>query len=232
MAAEEPTTELPATPGRFPLAWAILRVLVAFGVLSAFYVGAKEPFAAYFRAVFEFVFVLLTSFDIEFLSPSELEALTGQPHASKATDTAMMVFRGEGDGRLPKFGYLCDSRFVALVPLTIYLALSAGPRMPWARRWRATLVGVAFVHLYVFLRLCVYLLGQWTDNAAQHGFLDSPGFLASDTWAWTLDKLDKLQSDPAIYVTVPVLIWGLVSFRRLDWETLLARRPRGGAVSG
>jgi len=208
---EEATRGLAA---RWPLALAILRVLVAFGLLSVLYVLAKGPFQYYFRTAFEFLFVAASSWDVEFVPNVEPR------FHPEVNDTLMKVMETEGG-----FGYICDSRFVALVPLTIYLALSAGPRMAWSRRWRATLVGLGLIHLYVFLRLSVYLLEQWTAHARDYPAHEHPAFLASGWWNEVIVNLSKLQADPAVYVTVPVLIWGLVSFRRLDWDTLLGRRP-------
>jgi len=110
------------------------------------------------------------------------------------------------------------------------LALTAWTPVPWRRRWGAALLGLAALvviqHFTVWLSLMRPLMdhpaSRLNFSPAEQGFVRS-------VWAVVV-----LAARPATWMSIPVLLWILLTFRRGDFQKMLTpiAKPEGGRTAG
>lgn len=105
---------------------------------------------------------------------------------------------------------------VFLVALIVATPISVRRKL-WALLW-----GVILIHCFVFLRLAGYIFEQFSE--------DSLGlFSISPSWKSTFYTLyQQFIANVNFGFVVAVFIWILVTFRRRDWERIIATQGRGG----
>jgi hypothetical protein len=119
---------------------------------------------------------------------------------------------------------LRSSRFTGYGLASLLAALVIATPLPWRRRLRALAWGLLFVHLFMALALGLLVLDMFSNgDALAVVHLPAPVKLLLDLATFHLSLFKT-----APYV-VCFLIWGLATFRRGDWETLLADPGQGSA---
>ncbi len=109
---------------------------------------------------------------------------------------------------------LVSSRDPAYFQTAFLVSLILATPLPWRRRLMSLLAGTALVHLAIFFKVLLTVL---------HGFsLDRVALLSPDPpWDTVLSALNRVAvADIVSLLTIPVMIWILVSFRQADWEQL------------
>ncbi len=107
---------------------------------------------------------------------------------------------------------ISSSRDPAYFQTAFLVSLILATPLPWRRRLGSLLAGLALVHLAIFLKVLLTVL---------HGFSqDRVALLSPDApWDTILSALTRVAvADIVSLLTIPVLIWILVSFRQADWE--------------
>ena len=111
------------------------------------------------------------------------------------------------------------------IPVATLVSLVLATRIPWSRRLRALVWGLAWTHVFVLLRVFVLVL---------FGFSGPPGlplFSVGPFGHKVLEvALEVISVAPVTSFVVPVLIWLLVTFRREDWVGTPRPRRRAAAV--
>ncbi len=179
--------------GRFAI-----RLVLVYGLLIVPWPGLKEGYGTLFRSCGDSLFGSFGSQGVvSFRAP---------PTKHAAWDTvAHFRKRGNASGWKLEFsawswGYLPTAAVVALVFAT---------PAPWKRRWRAMLLALGLVQVFVVLRVAVMLFYsfQWESL-----------FVMSPFWGKFLEWIcAAFSTSPVTSFFVPVVIWLLVAFRRADW---------------
>lgn len=108
-----------------------------------------------------------------------------------------------------------SSRLVGYMPTVSLIALVIASPLPWKRRWRALLLGLLLVHVFVAFRMAIPIQNSFSNPDALQ--VHHPGPFGS----WLLDVAERaFLSAPASAFVVPILLWVLVAFRRQDWELI------------
>ncbi len=109
------------------------------------------------------------------------------------------------------------------LPVATLLALVLATPIPWSRRWKALAWGLVWTHVFVLVRVFVFVL---------YGFSGPPFLQLFSVGPFAHKVLEVALELVAVSVgtscLVPALIWLLVTFRREDWAEATAcqrRRP-------
>jgi len=138
------------------------------------------------------------------LDSVELNGIAGR---SAEFDTALIV-REAG-------GYWSSSLASDLVgwwPTVLFLSACAATGFRRAFGWKGLWAGLLAVQLYVLCRVIVVFLCGLTVHAGERSCqVSHAAFLRSDLWRSAADVLAKLDSSPAVYSVIPILIWAASS---------------------
>lgn len=115
---------------------------------------------------------------------------------------------------------LRNSRYTGYGLASLLAALVLAAPLPWRRRWRALALGMILVHLFVAFSLWLLLL-DYFSNGDQLAVIHLPEPLKFLV-ALAATHLALFTTLPYV---APFVIWGLVTFRRGDWEVLLRYWP-------
>jgi hypothetical protein len=115
---------------------------------------------------------------------------------------------------------LRNSRYTGYGLASLLAALVLATPLPWRRRWRALALGMVLLHLFVAFSLWLLLLDTFS-NGDQLAVIHLPEPLKFLV-ALAATHLALFTTLPYV---APFVIWGLVTFRRGDWEVLLRRPP-------
>jgi len=199
--------------GRFLLGFA-----VAFGALVAPWPGWNAAYGALFRGGAAAVFSdghgrILVRF----------RRAEHPPRAEIDTEIVVADRAQIGrDGRGPANVLGLDTRSVGWIPTALVLALIVATPVGWRRQWRALVLGLAVVHVYILLVVGVYLWNE-TAGAVPVSFLPYWAGLGGG-----LEETLVTQLGPSF--AVPALIWVAVTFRREDWAGFGSRVRTGADV--
>lgn len=190
--------------------FAIFAAVYAFLVLPT--PGMREVCGEYFRRLAMWALV----------SPQGPAEITVEPYSAPggAADTRVVIVNRAliaSNGSGPVRNLDLDLGSLGTRSLALLLALIAGTPIAWKRRAQAALIGLLLLHacLFGFLRYCV-----WAESAEL-------SLVTLGAGAREVASNLKMTLIAQFSVTVPVLVWILVSFRRGDW-TLLFSRSQGG----
>jgi len=178
----------------------LLQFVVIYGLLIFPWPGGRATYGRFFRGVAGAVFAREQGLAIVRFRAAE------KPPRPEIDLEILYAQRGQidGAGHAPARILGLDTRGVGWVPTALLLALMAATPLPWSRRWRALLAGVALVHGYLLAVVACYL---WN----QSGGLVPVSFLPF--WPSLGNFLEETfvgQMGPSF--VVPVLIWLLVVF--------------------
>ncbi len=181
-----------------------LRFMVIFVVLTAPWPGLADAYAPVYRAMGNVLFGRFGSSGIVELRPltvSDPERNTELVLSNWRTEARFVFTSGSSKGYMP-------TAFV--------LALIVATPIPWRRRWRAVLWGLACVTVYAALRMGVFLTFAFAqDNGLAVFTLGPLAKSALDYVVWVV--VDTF----AGWLILPLPIWALLCFRRKDWQALL-----------
>jgi hypothetical protein len=185
------------------------RALVAalvLGVLLAPWPGWRRAHGALFR------WSANAGFAIAGADGVELRANAGA--TAPRFDT--LLVRTEARGR---WSYALDSLATGLLPFAVFVAVFVAAPGPPPRRARLS-AGLALVAAYVVARVGIAYLAALTGHVAE-GVCPDPhaALLARPSWRAAITTLARLDSDPAVYVLVPVLVWAGCSLAALTLPT-------------
>jgi len=111
-----------------------------------------------------------------------------------------------------------SSRLTGWEPTVTLLALILASPIPWTRKRRALLWGLALLTVFVAFRMWVPIRENFSKPDALQ--VHHPGALG--TWALGIASR-ALVSAPASFFVIPLLLWAVVAFRRQDWELVRAK---------
>lgn len=104
-------------------------------------------------------------------------------------------------------------------PMAFLIALILATPISWSRRGRALLWGLVWINLFVALRVWLRVTDAFCDPKML-GLYD-----VSQLWRSVLHGVMLVISRaPATSYFAPLLVWGLVTFRRGDWSAIQAGR--------
>lgn len=193
-------------------------VLVFFGVSMLGATGLPTLYAHAFRSAFPPALrVVYPDIDIRMKSFAET---TDAFSAGQMHDTELVLInqRDTYQGRNLKGEKPLSSGWYGYVSTALFLALALWTPLAWRSRFRALAIGFLLVQAFVFLRLALLVLdalSQPTPLAAFH-----PGETLFRIQSFAYQTISK-ELFPA-YV-VPLLIWGLVTYRESENLTWLAQ---------
>lgn len=105
-----------------------------------------------------------------------------------------------------------SSHLVGYMPIVSLVAFVLASPIPWRRRRRALLLGLALVSLFVALRMALPIWRDFSNADALQVY--HPGAFVR----WSRDVAERaFLSAPASFFVVPIFVWVLVAFRREDW---------------
>jgi hypothetical protein len=113
-----------------------------------------------------------------------------------------------------------NSRLVGYMPMVSLVAFVLASPIPWKRRRRALLIGLALVSAFVAVRMAIPILRDFSNPDALQVF--RPG--ASARRLLEIAERALLRA-PASFFVVPIFLWILVAFRREDWEIVAEPEP-------
>ena len=111
-----------------------------------------------------------------------------------------------------------DTGRVGYVPTVELIALVLATPIPWSRRWRALVLGLVLVSLFVVFRMWLVLLFTYSQDLPMRLYTPGP------FWNKLLAGCNEFFFiSPTCSFLVPALIWAVVSLRREDITRLLAK---------
>lgn len=112
---------------------------------------------------------------------------------------------------------LRDFRYTGYGLISLQAALVLATPLAWRRRLRALAWGLILIHLFVGLALWLLLLDTFSNGDSLAVF-HLPGPLKFIVAL----SATHLSLFPTLPYVVPFMVWGLVTFRRGDWDLLLS----------
>ena len=180
----------------------LIRFALIYVLLLLPWPGFREAYGAYFRAFGGMVFAGQTErFEVTFETP---ERNSPRPQDTRVVivNNALMNYDGSGPVRNLDF----DAHAVGWRPIALLAALVIATPLPWGRRIRALAFGALAMHLYFLLFLLVAIWNESTEIS-----------LVSLTPFWKSAALGlKAMMVSQLSLFLPVLVWGLVTFRAKD----------------
>lgn len=193
------------------ISWFFVLCLVFYGLLIAPWPPLMDGYRAFFRAGGNLVFHRFGS-----AGSVEFKPISSRDHAKDVT----LRLTKHRVGSLERD---ITSVYAGYRPTAFLIALVLATPIPWSRRPWALLWGLILVNAFVTFRIGILLLNDFTN----------PNPLALFTLSHTLKSGLKFLvllffRAPEMHYIVPAFIWLLVTFRRGDLKTLLAKRERPG----
>lgn len=105
-----------------------------------------------------------------------------------------------------------SSRAWSYLPTAAVIALTLAVPPPWPRRWRALVISLVLVHIFIVLRI-------WA--AVLYGFHYGGIIELGKFWGKAAEVLLlSFSGSPVTTYVVPIIIWLLVAVGRSDWEAM------------
>lgn len=184
-----------------------VRFMVLFVLLAAPWPGLPKIYAPVYRYVGNALFARFGSGGAVRLRPS-----TGQ---DPERDTEFVLTNRSNGSEYTFVG----TSLKGYQPMALVMALIAATPIPWSRRWRALLWGLACVTLYAILRMVVFLVFSFSaDNALALYTLSPTSRTVLDYVYWVV--VESL----AGWLILPLPIWAIVCFGQRDWLTSVLDR--------
>lgn len=113
-----------------------------------------------------------------------------------------------------------SSAQVGYRPTVFLIALALATPIPWSRRWKALVLGLLAVQMFIAFRVGLFLV-DLLSNENIMAVYSLPAWIKSILRGVSL----VLFRSPAMHYIGPLFIWLGVTFRRGDFETLMGRAP-------
>lgn len=194
----------------------LLKALIVYAALMAAWPYAATPYRAGFRAVSNTLFSSLSG-----RGGVRFEAYeAGAQHQD--TQLVLQKFRPFVSARTEIASGLLGYR-----PTVFLITLVLATPVPWSRRWRAMLIGLLVVTIFVIFRVWLRILDAFSDGNVL-SIYDLGAF-----WKSVLQGMVTiLVRAPVPSYIVPAFIWLLVTFRRDDLQNLLDPAPTASRSTG
>lgn len=182
----------------WPIVWFFVRFMAIFVVLTLPWPGLPRAYAPLYRAGASAIFAQFGSDGIV-----EVRAAAG---GDPDRDTEFVLRNVRTQSKYVFAG----TTLKGYQPTAYVLALILATPIPWTRRWRVAVWGLALVTVYACMRLGVFLLFVFSEDNALALF--SPGALARhaiDFVYWVVVE------SSAGWLLIPLPIWALLCFRRI-----------------
>jgi len=177
----------------------LVRFALVYVLLNLPWPGFREAYSAYFRAFGGMVFTKDTErSQVSFETP---EPYSPRPHDTRVVivNKALMNYDGSGPVRNLDF----DAVAVGWRPLALLAALVVATPIPWRRRVRALAFGTLGLHAFFLVFLGVAIWNESTEISL---------LTLTPFWKSALNGLKTVMVSQ-LGLCLPVLIWGLVTFR-------------------
>lgn len=206
--------------GAKPILGFLIRFMVLFVVMTAPWPGLPRVYAPVYRAVGNALFVRFGSSGAVRLQSS------GQQDPDRDTD---FVLTNRDNGSEYVFA---GTSLKGYQPTAFLFCLILATPIPWSRRWRALLWGLAIVSVYAALRATLFLFYAFSEGnhlvQAMSENSTLPIFTPGPFGKSVLEYLYWVFVESfAGWMIVPLPIWALVCFWRGDWwakASALARK--------
>ena len=194
--------------GAKPIVGFFIRFMVLFVVLTAPWPGLPQVYAPLYRAVGNALFVRFGSGSVQLQS-------TGQTDPDRDTQ---FVLRNRNNGAEYVFR---GTSLKGYQPTAFLFCLILATPIPWSRRWRGLLWGLAIVSVYAVLRTALFLLFAFSEGNHLVQNMSESGSLALFSLGpfgrFVLEYLYWVFVESfAGWLLVPLPIWVLVCFRRSE----------------
>lgn len=177
-----------------------MRLLVFYGLLVAPWPGLQKLYGDVFRSAAEFVF---SSY-----GASGLVRFRSAPITARMMDTKIYIEnRRTGDWKKADF----STRFTGYLPTAVLTALILATPIPWRRRWKSLLWGLAASQTLIAVSVWMILLYGFSRDSAVSLTRFGPFGESVVTWLHAL-----VTTSVSFTYMAPVLIWIAVAIRGPD----------------
>jgi len=143
--------------------------------------------------------------DLDEVTPGDLPANFDVPKADGEKDTLLVLQSSKAPGSVGLFR--SGSRMMAYIPTALFFALFVATPLPVLKRVVLLVAGFVVLHLFLVLRMWVYVTNVGFADPGKKYHIYEPGDLSRDL----LRRADKvLADDPTFNYIVPVLVWLVV----------------------
>ncbi len=192
---------------------AVLRLLLAGVLYIALMFGWllwSDGYATAFRAAGDFVFSKwYDGAEVHFVA----QDVSGAVYAADRMQDTRLVLKNRttrARGKQP-----VSSQYIGYVPTALFLALALPTPIRWRRRWRAVLLGLLLVNVFVLVRVWMMIFNALCSDTELALFFPSPFWRSGLAFA-----TETLTKSLTTCFVVPLAIWVLVCFRRSDLAAL------------
>ena len=180
----------------------IVLVLIIYTLLAMPWPGVRSAYAAFYRSFANASVGVSTSAFLVYVRPLPAE---------DGDQDVKLGVRNRRTRRAQRIKL--DSRLTGYLPTAEVLALVLATSIPWSRKWKALLWGLAGVHVFIALRLASGVLYVLSLAKPTPFFELTP---LGNKAVYSIYEI-AVQS-PTMSFLVPAFIWILVTFRRSDFE--------------
>ncbi len=204
--------------GAKPIVGFFIRFMVLFVVLTAPWPGLPQIYAPIYRAVGNVLFVRFGSGSVHLES-------SGRRDPNRDTN---FLLRNRNTGANYVFSGTSHKGYQ---PTAFLFCLILATPIPWSRRWRGLLWGLAIVSVYAALLTALFLLFAFSEgNYLVQDICKSGDLALFSPGPFGKSVLDYLYwvfvESFAGWLVVPVPIWALVCFWRSDRWAKAGRPPQ------
>ena len=203
----------------FPLkriAGFFLPLVIVYVLLAVPWPGVQEAYAAAFRVVGSKLFPSY--------GPDGAIRFRSIPVSAGMVDLEIDFANRRTDGQAL---VTHSARLTAYLPTVQVLALILATPIPWSRRWKALLLGLVLVNLFVLFRLWIVVLNIFCSDLPVGVVSLSPFWKAVLNTTYRVGVVWASCS-----FVVPIFIWILVAIRREDLQRWAGRETGKKAGTG
>ena len=192
------------------ISWFFVCSVVVYALLVSPWHGLRDAYHACFQA----------GGNLLYSSIGDHGAAKFAPLTSKRRSVDTLVTLRKRRAPYPEMDLNISSVQVGYRPTVFLIALALATPIPWSRRWKALVVGLLVVQVFIAFRVWLFLVDLLSNENIMAVYSLSP---------WVKSVLHGvalvLFRSPAMHYIGPLFIWLVVTFRRGDFETLMGRAP-------
>lgn len=191
------------------ISWFFVCSVFVYALLVAPWHGAQDAYETCFQAGGNLLFGTIGEHGTAKFAP---------PTSKRGTHDTLVTLRKL---RSPyKMDLNISSLQVGYRPTVFLIALALATPIPWSRRWKALVLGLLVVQVFIAFRVWLFLV-DLLSNENIMAIYSLPPWVKSVLVGVSL----VLFRSPAMHYIGPLFIWLGVTFRRGDFETLMGRAP-------
>ncbi len=212
-------------PPKVILKFAALTIFLGAVLLIEWWSGPVRAYGAFFRGLGNIAFstqfwfwpdAYVRFLDPENIQPADLPPGVNVPPGTKLQDIRILDTLLVLNNRKTRtdFGFLrTSSRLNGYTPVAFFVALALATPGRWRKRLKGLGWGLLLVHLFILLRLTVYLAEGYCGDKPFALFHPGPtSFRILKAVSGTL------HDNPTVSYVVPTFIWFLLLFRPSQWQ--------------